>query len=228
MATEKGWPLMNTAAARNPFILDGYEALDHELSEGLLTIDAVLVPVGSGHHISGVWNGFDQLYRVGMVLRSPRPTEVQSSESCPIVRAFSVGFEAVPRLLEPCNTMAAALILDAPSEKDALALYKIRETRGGFIAVSDEAILSACQSLEVYGTIPAKSDAAIGLVASPAAAKQRLLNPGKQVVCVLIGDGLKDVDPFGRRLPSMVNIAAETSGFTDAYTPMERKCVAPC
>jgi threonine synthase len=35
VAKEKGWPLMNTVAAGNPLILDGYKTLAYELSEEL-------------------------------------------------------------------------------------------------------------------------------------------------------------------------------------------------
>ncbi len=223
VAAEKGWPLMNTVAVRNPLILDGYKTLAYELSEGLADIDVVVVPVGSGTLISGIWKGFDELHRAGMISRVPRLIGVQPTGSCPIVKAFDGNLPSVPRLSDVPNTIAAALTLDDPGESGALALHAVRETKGGFMAVSDEAILRACKSLAADETILAEPAAAVSVAALPKALEQGFIHPGERVVCVLTGHGLKDIDSLDRSLPSMINIAADKSEFMDAYASIERQ-----
>ncbi len=223
LAKEKGWPLMNTVAVRNPFILDGYKTLAYELSEELPDIDAVVVPVGSGTLISGIWKGFDELHRAGMIVRIPRIIGVQPSGSCPIVKAFNAGLENVPRLSEPPNTIATALTLDDPGETGTLTLTAIRASGGTLIAVEDEAILSACRSLAVNETILVEPAAAVGVAALAEALKHGVIQKGERVVCVLTGHGLKDIESVEGSMPSMVNIAADKSEFMDVYASMESK-----
>ncbi|NIA12230.1 MAG: threonine synthase [Nitrospiraceae bacterium] len=223
VAREKGWPLMNTVVVGNPLILDGYKTLAYELSEGLPNIDVVVVPVGSGTLISGILKGFDELHRAGMISHVPRLIGVQPTGSCPIVKAFENNLSSVPKLADVPKTIAAALTLDDPGESGAMALHAIRKTKGTFMAVSDEAIMSACQSLAADETILAEPAAAVSLAALPKALEQGLIHPGERVVCVLTGHGLKDIDPLDRSLPSMINIEADKSEFMDAYASIERK-----
>jgi len=223
VAKEKGWPLMNTVAVGNPLILDGYKTLAYELSQELPDIDTVVVPVGSGTLISGIWKGFDELHRAGMILHVPRLIGVQPTGSCPIVKAFDAGLENVPRLLEPPNTIAAALTLDDPGETGTLALAAIRASEGTLIAVEDEAILSACRALALNETILVEPAAAVGVAALAEALEHGVIQKGERVACVLTGHGLKDIESVERSMPSMISIVASKTKFMDAYAAIEKE-----
>ncbi|MCK4393814.1 threonine synthase [Candidatus Bipolaricaulota bacterium] len=223
VAKEKGWPLMNTVAAGNPLILDGYKTLAYELVEALADIDATIVPVGSGTLISGIWKGFDELHRAGMISHVPRLIGVQPTGSCPIVKAFEAGLEQVPPLAEAPHTVAAALTLDDPGATGTLTLHAIRTSKGTLIAVDDDTILSACQSLALDETILVEPAAAVGVAALTEAIEYGVIQKGERVVCVLTGHGLKDIESVERSMPPMINIAAEKSEFMDAYASIERK-----
>lgn len=222
VAKEKGWPLMNTVAAGNPLILDGYKTLAYELVEALANIDAAIVPVGSGTLISGIWKGFDELHRAGMISHVPRLIGVQPTGSCPIVKAFEAGLEQVPPLAEAPHTVAAALTLDDPGATGTLTLHAIRTSKGTLIAVDDDTILSACQSLALDETILVEPAAAVGFAAIPEALERGVIRKGEHVVCVLTGHGLKDIDPVAQSLPAMAIIKAEKSEFMNAYGNVKR------
>jgi len=217
IAQKKGWPLMNTTAMGNPLVVEGYKTLSYELAEELKEVDVVLVPMASGTLLCGIWKGFDEVHQLGMISRVPRLVGVQPTGSCPIVKAFEAGLKDVPRLPETPDTIAAALSLDDPGESGALTLRAIRETEGGFIAVEDKAILSACQSLALDETIFVEPAAAAGFAAIPEALKHGVIRKGERVVCVLTGHGLKDIDPVAQSLPAITTITAEESEFMTAY-----------
>jgi len=63
IAARKNWKLMNTVAAGNPLILEGYKTLAYEIVEEAGEVEVVMVPVGSGTFLSGIWKGFKELHQ---------------------------------------------------------------------------------------------------------------------------------------------------------------------
>nr|HPJ73185.1 pyridoxal-phosphate dependent enzyme [bacterium] len=90
---EYGWYNRNTGY--NPYTREGKKTVSYEICEqlGWNPPDAVLVPVGDGNIISGVWKGFKDLLAVGLIDRLPRIIAVQSEKSGAIVDALPAGRE---------------------------------------------------------------------------------------------------------------------------------------
>ena len=223
LAKEKGWTLMNTVAAGNPLILEGYKTLSYELIEELNEVDAVFVPTGSGTLISGIWKGFDELYRLGVISHIPRLIGVQPIGSCPIVKAFEAGLKYVPKLSDVPNTVVAPLTLDDPKESGALALQAVNTSEGSFIAVDDDSILSACRSLALNETLLVEPAAATSFAGLKEAIARGIVRKGERVVCVLTGHGLKDFEPVRQSMPSMEEISADEREFMRAYERIAKR-----
>ena len=68
-----GWRLLNTAAADNPFILEGYKTIAFELYEqmGGEVPDYVVCPSASGSLLLGVWKGYRELMESGLPAPCP-------------------------------------------------------------------------------------------------------------------------------------------------------------
>lgn len=215
-SAELGWLLMNTVVDGNPLILEGYKTVAYELTLELGDIDAVLVPVGSGTLLSGLWKGFREMNALGLASRMPRLVGVQPTGSCPIVNAFDHGLCSVPRLESPPKTIAAALTLDDPKESGALALRAVRESDGAMLAVDDQSILAAWHRLAREGIGLVEPAGAAGAAAIEQALETGALRLGDRVVCVLTGHGLKDIAPMERLLSAVPVIEPCLSAFYQA------------
>lgn len=184
-----GW--YNRNAGINPILTEGKKTVALEIAEQLswrLT-DWVAVSVGDGCTIGGVYNGFRDLYELGLTDRIPRILGVQSSGCCPFVDAAREG-----RGLVPCeeNTIADSIAVGVP-RNPVKALRAVEKSDGRWVAVSDEDILSAMRLLGrsegVFGE-PAGVTATAGV---RKAVELGIIKSGESVVTVSTGSGLKDV-----------------------------------
>ncbi|MBI4870111.1 MAG: threonine synthase [Candidatus Riflebacteria bacterium] len=189
-ATRKfGWYNRNTGF--NPYTREGKKTVSFELLEQLdwKVPDLVVVPVGDGNIISGVWKGFEEFKRLGFVDQTPRLLAAQAEGSAAIVNAVAGDGKIRP---VDGNTVADSISVSLPRDGDA-AVQAIRASGGFGITVSDDAILSAIGEVArgsgVFGE-PAAVTAYAGL---KAAVNKGLVNPDWHVVILLTGNGLKDV-----------------------------------
>ncbi len=189
-ATDRfGWYNRNTGY--NPYTREGKKSVSYELCEqlGWEVPDLVVVPVGDGNIISGVWKGFSDLHALGFVDHRPRLLAVQAEHSAAVVRALEGD-----GTIEPVSgeTVADSISVSLPRDGEA-AVAAVRESGGFGVAVPDEEILAAipevARGAAVFGE-PAGVTAWAGL---KRAAGLGLLEPGWCTVMLVTGNGLKDV-----------------------------------
>ena len=189
-AIEKyGW--YNRNAGINPVMTEGKKTVALEIAEqlGWNVTDWVACSVGDGCTIGGVYNGFYDLYRLGLIERIPKILGVQSTGCCPFVDAAREN-----RPLRPTaeNTLADSIAVGVP-RNPVKALRAVRESGGAWIAVSDERILDAMRALGhtegVFGE-PAGVTATAGVIQAVA---DGLIRPDETVTVISTGSGLKDV-----------------------------------
>lgn len=195
-----GWYNRNTGM--NPFTSEGKKTVSYEICESLahqtgaapdrwLAPDAVLVPVGDGSIIGGVYKGMADALALGWIDRLPRIIGVQSEKSNALAQAWRGG-ESERLAPISATTLADSISVDWPRDARK-ALRAVRDSGGAFVEVSDEAILEAMKLLaRTTGVFaePAASAATAGLLA---AAEQRLIAPHERVVVLSTGNGLKDI-----------------------------------
>jgi threonine synthase len=188
-ATERfGWYNRNTAF--NPLTVEGKKTVSFELHEQLhhRIPDRIFVPVGDGVIISGVYKGFEDLYKLEIIPKMPVIVAVQSEGSNNLIRNLkNNGFD-----IRPSNTLADSISVDIP--RNFYMAKQFIETYGGeCVEVSDNAILEASVTL-------ARN---IGIFSEPAAAtafagmlkykeENRIPEQSYNVV-LLTGSGLKDL-----------------------------------
>lgn len=189
-AIEKyGW--YNRNAGINPVMAEGKKTVALEIAEQLdwQVTDWVACSVGDGCTIGGVYNGFYDLYRLGMIERIPKILGVQSTGCCPFVEATR---ENRPLQPVPENTLADSIAVGVP-RNPVKALRAVRESHGAWIAVPDERILEAMRVLGrhegVFGE-PAGVTATAGVIR---AVSEGLIRPDESVTVISTGSGLKDV-----------------------------------
>ena len=129
---------------KEPYRLEGKKVMGLELAEqfGWELPDAIYYPTGGGTGLIGMWKGFDELERIGLIdSRRPRMIAVQAAGCAPMVRAWERGDEFAERW-EGAATMATGIRVPK-AVGDFLILRAVRESGGAAIAVPEEAIMEA-------------------------------------------------------------------------------------
>lgn len=169
----------------NPYRLEGQKTAAYEVCRDLGDApDFLAIPVGNAGNISAYWKGFKECHDRGLSRRRPRMLGFQAAGAAPLVHGAPV---------ERPETIATAIRIGRPVNSER-AREAVRESGGGFAAVSDEEILQAYHLLaEQEGVFaePASSAAFAGVIRLAAEGR---FPAGSTIVCVLTGNGLKDPD----------------------------------
>lgn len=184
-----GWYNRNTGF--NPYTREGKKTVSFELCEQLdwQVPDLVVVPVGDGNILSGVWKGFVEFHRLGFIDRLPKLLAVQAEGSAAIVKAA-----AGDGVIRPVSgdTVADSISVSLPRD-GAAAVKAIRESGGFGVTVSDTAILAAIGEVARGAGVFAEPAAAASWAGLKEAVGQGLVDPAWRIVALITGNGLKDV-----------------------------------
>jgi threonine synthase len=189
-----GWYQRSTGY--NPFTREGKKTAALEIAEQLKweLPDKVIVPVGDGNIISGMWKGFNDLRSIGFIDRLPQMIGVQSERACAIVEAAN----ADSALREgPADTIADSINVGKPRDA-TMAVRAIRESHGLGLKVSDDEIIAAIPRLARETGIFVEPAAAAAYAGFVKLSEGGMIAPDERVLLMLTGNGLKDVDS-GRR-----------------------------
>lgn len=188
---EFGWYNRNTGL--NPFTVEGKKTAALEIAAAMApeTPDVVFVPTGDGVILAGLAKGFADLARAGLIERLPRLIAVQADGAAAIVQALRAGTDSI-RPVPDAASVADSLVVQAPRNA-ILCLKRIRESGGGGVAVSDEAILEAIPELARCTGVFAEPAAAASLAGLKTALATSLVDRDDRIVLLVTGTGLKDV-----------------------------------
>jgi len=193
--TEK-YGLYNRNTAYNPMTIEGKKTVAFELFEQMKEMpDKIFVPVGDGVIIAGVYKGFEDLLELGLISKVPEIIAVQAAGSSNLID----NLEGDNLHFEAASTVADSIAVDIPRNfymaRDFILRYK-----GKGLKVTDAEIMEASGYLARQ----------FGLFVEPAAAAayagvQKYQNRNQiaeyeQIVVLLTGNGLKDIDSVSKRL----------------------------
>ncbi|WP_300465262.1 threonine synthase [Desulfobacula sp.] len=185
-----GWFNRNTGT--NPYTREGKKTVSFELWEqmGYACPDAVVVSVGDGNIISGVYKGFYDLYQANLIPKIPRIIGVQAEKSAAISNAFH-GDGILRRVT--ATSLADSICAAFPSDGEA-ALAAVERSGGTFVTLSDERILDSIKTLAQTEGVFAEPSGAAGVGGIQALLDKGKIAPAERVVLIVTGSGLKDVD----------------------------------
>jgi threonine synthase len=191
-----GWYNRNTAL--NPFTIEGKKTVALEIAAALLPeeADVVIVPTGDGVILAGVAKGFAELVEAGLLVKRPRMIAVQPAGAAAIVQALSEGSDTITPVAHAAS-VADSLTVQAPRNA-ILCLRRVRESRGGGVAVADEAILNAIPDLAGRVGVFPEPAAAAALAGLRQALHEGVVDPSERTVLLVTGSGLKDVPAAAR------------------------------
>lgn len=123
----------------NPLFFEGTKSLAYEINEQTGIPDYIVVPVGNGTMLLGVYQGFKEIGKI------PRIIAVQSENCAPVYSKFknrSAG--------EMKATVAEGIAVGTPKRIDEM-IEAIKESGGDIITVDDESVMNAQQMLGAMG-----------------------------------------------------------------------------
>jgi threonine synthase len=200
-----GWYQRSTGY--NPFTREGKKTAALEIAEQLDwdLPDKVIVPVGDGNIISGLWKGFNDLRRIGFIDRLPQMIGVQSEGASAIVdAAYGVGL--VREGL--AGTIADSINVGRPRDA-GMAVRAILESNGFGEKVTDEAIITAIPRLARETGIFVEPAAAAAYAGFVKLCDGGMIAPDDRVLLMLTGNGLKDVDAARRSVGQPIRVSAD-------------------
>ena len=183
-----GW--YNRNAAINPFMVEGKKTVSLEIAEQLnfKPTDWVVVSVGDGCTVGGVYKGFYELHKLGLIEKVPRILGVQSEGCEPFVKASR---EKTP--LEECeeNTLADSIAVGIP-RNPLKALRAVENSHGSWISVPDTEIINAMSLLGKTEGIFGEPAAVTSLAGLKKALEKGIISKDESVTIIITGNGLKD------------------------------------
>lgn len=188
MSELNGWFNRNTAY--NPLTIEGKKSVSFEIYEqtkGEIP-DLIFVPVGDGVIISGVYKGFEDLMKLGLIEKVPVIIAVQAENSANIVNNLFTDHPEFP----PATTKADSISVDVP-RNFYMAKWFLKKYDGQAIKVSDAQIQEAAGLMS----------SSFGLFAEPASAAAFAgfinykagygISKNAKVLIMHTGSGLKDI-----------------------------------
>ncbi len=185
-----GTGAVDVSTLREPYRIEGKKTLGLELAEqlGWTLPDVIVYPTGGGTGLIGMWKAFRELQDSGWVRGAlPRMYTVQATGCAPVVQAFDSGAERASPWPDP-QTVAAGLRVPAPLG-DRLMLRALRESHGGAVAVSDEALQTAAAELQTTEGIDASPEGGAALAGVLALKERGLVRGEERVVLFNTGAG---------------------------------------
>ena len=174
----------------NPYFLTGTETFAFEVWEQLgQRAPAVLViPVGNGSLLLGVYRGFRRLEQARLIQRMPRLYAVQAAACAPIYQAFQSGATEVEPVIA-AQTVASGIAIGHPP-RSAQILEAIRSTDGLVGCVTEEEIQQARKQLAHCGFY-VEETSAVALAALAQIDSALPTSDSEVIVVPLTGHGLK-------------------------------------
>jgi threonine synthase len=189
-ATERlNW--YNRAAGFNPYGREGKKTCAFEICEQLHweAPDKVIIAAGDGTIVSGMWKGFTDFEKLGIIDKLPQIIAVQAEGSAALKKAFDNGGEVEPI---KANTVADSISVNQPRDS-FLALQALQESGGTIITVSDAEILAAMPELARGSGEFAEPSGAATYAGLKKFAARGGVKKDETVAIIVGGNGLKNI-----------------------------------
>jgi threonine synthase len=208
-----GWYQRSTGY--NPFTREGKKTAALEIAEQLNwdVPDKVIVCVGDGNIISGLWKGFCDLHQLGFIDRLPQLIGAQSATAAAIVDAVEGDGRVRPG---PARTIADSINVSLPRDATA-AVRAIRDSGGRGVKVSDDEIIAAILQLARATGVFVEPAAAASFAGFVKLCEDGAINSDERVLLMLTGNGLKDVDAARRAVNDPLRVRPDLDEFAEQF-----------
>lgn len=178
----------------SPYYQLGMKTIAYEVAEQLEwnSPGHVVLPVGGGTLITGIYRGFMDLYRLDWIQSIPRIHAVQSQACNPVTEALREGRSYIEKVT-PKPTVAEGVHIGNPGRAKEV-ISTVRDANGKGVTVAEEDIVDAHSKLASEEGIFCEPTSAVALAGLTKLIKRGIVGHKQTTVVPLTGCGLKDLD----------------------------------
>ena len=219
---EWGWyptsPYFGPPVGSNPYGVDGYKTLAYEVCEQMdwEAPDWCVLPVAYGDALFGMWKGFGEVARLGVVRKRPRMVAAEMA-GC-LAAALASGEDALPEVPAPTPYVAGSISVNQSTYQ---ALHALRASGGTAVSARNDELLSLQRDLAANEGIYAEPSSLAALAAVGRLCKEGQIGGSDTVVVVNTASGLKDTAATAGAAPEIPTVDGDISQFLatlrDAY-----------
>ena len=175
-----------------------------------------MVPAASGSLLTKIQKGFSELHRVGLLDDEPhvRMSGAQALGCSPIATAFIDKSDTI-KPVKP-DTIAKSLAIGNPAD-GYFALDAVRNSSGGFAAVSDGEIVAGMELLARTEGIFAETAGGVTIATLQKLAADGVVRADERVVVYITGHGLKTIEAVAPTSGPTATIAPNLDAFHAAF-----------
>jgi threonine synthase len=214
MNVTKEWGWYNRNTGINPYLSEGKKTCSLEIAEQLnwKTPDYLFVSVGDGCIIGGIHKGFTDLFNMGFINKIPKLIAVQASGSAGVFNAL----QSKEKIIKPviADTIADSISVNLPRD-GYKAIRAVTETKGFAITVTDQEIIKAIPDLARDCSVFAEPAGAAAYAGLDKAVKNNLISHDSEVVCIITGNGLKDISSAMKSVKKPTPVSAGEAGLNE-------------
>lgn len=175
----------------NPYFIEGVKTMAYEAFEQVGSVEYLVVPVGSGSILLGLYKGYQELVQLRVLDKVPRIIAVQACGYSSVCEELGVRKEYAIE-----SKLADGIAIADPPRR-AQIIEAVRRTGGHGVVVTDEEIGRSLLELIEMGFI-VEPTSATAYAALQRSMKEGFLKPGSRVLLPLTGSGLKLIDELAR------------------------------
>jgi threonine synthase len=205
-SAEFGW--YNRNCAVNPYLIEGKKTVSLELGEQFMRLtpgsfpDWVVVSVGDGCTLGGVWKGLREMHILGFIPRLPRILGVQADGCRPFLTAWRDHSTLVPC---EAHTLADSIAVGHP-RNFSKGMSAVTESGGAFVSVSDEEILQSIPMLARKAGVFGEPAGVAGAAGVKRAVELGVIGGSESVAIIMTGNGLKDIQSAMRAVGRTIQV----------------------
>ncbi len=185
-----------TSTYINPYTVEGDKTVAYELYEQLQEVpDWIIVPIGTGPLLAGIWRGFNELKEMNLIQKLPKMVGVQAKNCSPIAQAYKEN-RKVYSALNWSETLAGGIAdqLVGYEQDGDYTNYLINKSGGDFVILSEDEILDIWKKLPLIEGIFAEPTGACSVGAAKKLFYEGIIKKGDSIVSLVTGHGLKAPD----------------------------------
>ena len=166
----------------NPFFLEGTKLIAYELLYQAKTLESIVMPLGNGTLLLGLYRGFQEMIKEGLIKDIPRFIAVEAQGFC---SAFS---ELTGQRCTGKATLPEGIMVGRPPRLDQI-IDAVKESGGEVRLAGDNDVIAGLRIA-----------ASLGLIVEPTSAVVFVVKPVPGMVHIVTGTGLKTADIIHRIL----------------------------
>ncbi|MGH9027752.1 MAG: threonine synthase [Acidimicrobiia bacterium] len=212
------WAFVNVNL--RPYYAEGSKTLAFETAEqlGWRAPDHIVVPVGSGSLLTKIRKGFEELHKVGLLDEEPqvRVSGAQATGCAPVATAWLEESDTI-RPVKP-DTIAKSIAIGNPAD-GYFALDAVRDSGGGFAAVTDDEVVEGIRLLARTEGIFTETAGGVTVATLQRLASEGIVRPDERVVIYITGLGLKTLDSIAPSARPTATVTPSIDAFNEAFGP---------